>query len=214
MQLSPVQNEVLMMVELVERVLVWPDALFDRLCQGQQYKALMTPSAVEGKHEECSTDTTRLLSNVVHVVRKSKVFRLSLRDIRLKQNVGLCLRGVDAAINITGNNFPSQCDLSVQVIDQLGGELGLNRLLLSHSGQIMTEPILCCADHADTSIFELRTTSTTKDLQHIEDAQIDKLTLLGAVNLRSLDDDRSCGQVNTPGQSSGTAKDFQNTFSE
>ncbi|KAI6751324.1 hypothetical protein HG531_006020 [Fusarium graminearum] len=95
-------------VELMKRMLVRPDALFNRFCQGQKHKALVAPSTVEGKHKECSTDTSRLLSYVVHVVGKSKVFRLGLGDVGLEENICLCLRSIDTSIDITGNNFSSQ----------------------------------------------------------------------------------------------------------
>ena len=63
----------------------------------------------------------------------------------------------------------------------------------------MLEFILAGQDHTDTSCLELRTTSTTEDLQDIQDADIDKFTCLGAVKLRAFDDDSSSRQVDTPG---------------
>ncbi len=70
------------------------------------------------------------------------------------------------------------------------------------------------ANHADTDVFKLWTTSATKDLQHVEDAEVDKLAVLGAVHLRSLDDNRSRGQVDTPGESGRTAEHFDDAFLE
>ncbi|KAI6751325.1 hypothetical protein HG531_006021 [Fusarium graminearum] len=70
------------------------------------------------------------------------------------------------------------------------------------------------ANHANTCILELRTTGTTEDLQHIQDTQVDKLTILGAINLSSLDNNCCSGQVDTPGKGGGTTEDLQDTLSK
>ena len=69
-------------------------------------------------------------------------------------------------------------------------------------------------DHANTSILKLGTTSTTKNLQDVEDTEIDEFTVLGAVHLGSLDDYSRSGQVDTPGKSGGTAEDSGNAVAK
>ena len=47
----------------------------------------------------------------------------------------------------------------------------------------MSELVLSGANHADTRIFELRSTSTTKDLEDVQYSEVNKFTILSTVNL-------------------------------
>ena len=44
----------------------------------------------------------------------------------------------------------------------------------------------------------LRSTGTTKNLKHIQHAQVNKITFLGVIQLSALDDDSMSRQINTP----------------
>ena len=70
------------------------------------------------------------------------------------------------------------------------------------------------ADEPDTGILELRTTSTTKNLHHIKNSEVNEFTLLGIVQLSALDNNSSSRKVNTPSKRSCTAEHFDQTFGE
>lgn len=62
--------------------------------------------------------------------------------------------------------------------------------------------------------FILWSTSTTKDLEDIEDSQANKITLFLTINLSSLNDDGVGGQVDTPSQCGGTTEHSNVTLAE
>ena len=57
-------------------------------------------------------------------------------------------------------------------------------------------------DDTVTRLVELRSTSSTEDLKDVEDAHVYKRSMLGVVDLRSLDDDSMRREVDPPGQGS------------
>ena len=72
----------------------------------------------------------------------------------------------------------------------------------------MVQLIMSSANKANTRVLELGTTSTTEDLQHIENTQIHKFTFLWVVQLCTLDDNCCGGKVDTPRQGCSTAKNL------
>lgn len=123
----------------------------------------------------------------------------------------------------------TETDLGIEGVDETGGELGLDRVLLSDGGDCMQGLVSLAlllggererrtvvidlvarrTDITDSLILVLRSTGTTEDLKDVQDAQIDESTLSAVVDLRSLDDDGVGGQVDTPGESGGTAEDLR-----
>lgn len=72
----------------------------------------------------------------------------------------------------------------------------------------MIDLVVGRANVTDTLILVLRSTSTSEDLQNVENAEIDKGTFARVVHLRAFDNDGVGGQVDTPGKSRGTAEDL------
>lgn len=72
----------------------------------------------------------------------------------------------------------------------------------------MIDLVVRGADVADTLILILRTSGSTKDLQDVEDAEVDEGTFAGIVHLRSLDHDGVRGQVDTPSERRSTAENL------
>lgn len=72
--------------------------------------------------------------------------------------------------------------LSIQVVIKSSQELALNGLLLRHQGQI----VMVGDDCPLAKLVKLRPTSSTKDLHHIQDAQVHKCPLLGVIDLSAL----------------------------
>ncbi|KAF7566709.1 activating signal cointegrator 1 complex protein [Pyrenophora tritici-repentis] len=71
---------------------------------------------------------------------------------------------------------------------------------------------MCRTDKSDTTVLELRSTGTTKDLENIQDTKISELTLLGIVDLGTLDENCGGRQVDTPSESRCTAEYLEYTF--
>jgi len=51
-------------------------------------------------------------------------------------------------------------------------------------------------------------TSSTENLQNVENTEIDESTLSGIVDLSTLDDDGISGQIDSPSECSGTAENL------
>ncbi len=126
------------------------------------------------------------------------------KEVRVANPFDRIRDGVDGA----------QRNLGVQVVDELCRESGFDGQLVCHGREVVSQLVVGGADHADTDVLELRTASTAKNLQHIEDAKVDKLAVRGAVHLGSLDDDRSGRQVDTPGERGSTAEHLDHALAE
>ena len=66
----------------------------------------------------------------------------------------------------------------------------------------MSELVMGGDDNTMARLVKLRSTSSTEDLKDVEDAHVYKRSMLGVVDLRSLDDDSMRREVDPPGQGS------------
>lgn len=91
-------------------------------------------------------------------------------------------------------------------------------MLLSDCRDVVVEFVVCRANVSDTLTLVLRTTcgaredqrgsqiqgagltGSSKDLEDVEDTEVDKRSLPTVVNLSSLDDDGVGGQVDSPSE--------------
>lgn len=80
---------------------------------------------------------------------------------------------------------------------------------LAHNAvEVMVKLVLRGTDVSDTLSLVAWTTGTTKDLENIEDREVDKGTLTRIVHVGALDDDGVRWQIDTPRQSGRTAEDL------
>lgn len=74
-------------------------------------------------------------------------------------------------------------NLSIEVVSQAVKKLTFNGILLSKQGQVMAELFMGGNDGAFAILVKLWPSCTTKDLHHVQDAEIHQGTTLGIVNL-------------------------------
>mmetsp|Transcript_6096 Transcript_6096/g.18586 ORF Transcript_6096/g.18586 Transcript_6096/m.18586 type:complete len:495 (+) Transcript_6096:2793-4277(+) len=86
------------------------------------------------------------------------------------------------------------------MIRKTGDEPTLDGQLLGEQVEIAGQLRVLCDDGRLAKGVELRATGTTKDLEHVEHAQLDKAALRRVVEPCALDDDCVRWQVHTPGQ--------------
>ena len=76
--------------------------------------------------------------------------------------------------------------LCVEIVDETVLELRLDGVLLCEEGEVVGQLVVSRQDGAVTERVVLRPTRSTKDLHDVKDAEVDKRTLLGVVDLRAL----------------------------
>ena len=76
--------------------------------------------------------------------------------------------------------------LGIEVVCQTVDVLTLYGILASHQGEVMGQLFVGCDDCTMAKLVKLRSTSSAKDLHHVQDPQIHKGALLGVVDLCSL----------------------------
>lgn len=75
--------------------------------------------------------------------------------------------------------------------------------------QIVIELVLAGHEERHTAGLKAGSTCSTKDLQHVENGEVDESTLAGVIHVGPLDDDRVCRQVDTPSKRCSTAQDLK-----
>ena len=75
---------------------------------------------------------------------------------------------------------------SIEVICETGQELALNGVLSGHEGQIVCKTVVGGDYNPLPLVVVLGPSSTTKDLQHVKNSQINKRAFLSVINLSSL----------------------------
>ena len=74
--------------------------------------------------------------------------------------------------------------------------------LIGEETEVVSELVMGGDDDTVTRLVELRSTSSTEDLEDVKDAHVNKRSVLGVVDLSSLDDDSMRREVDPPGQGS------------
>ncbi len=86
-----------------------------------------------------------------------------------------------------GHAEATSTHLSIKVVGEALHKLALNGLLAGQQGQVVGQLVMCGDDGALPIRVKLGPAGTAKDLQHIQDAQVHEGTLLGIVDLCSLE---------------------------
>mmetsp|Transcript_62196 Transcript_62196/g.148188 ORF Transcript_62196/g.148188 Transcript_62196/m.148188 type:complete len:1090 (-) Transcript_62196:715-3984(-) len=89
-------------------------------------------------------------------------------------------------------------DLRVEDVRQVLNHLGLDRELLVEKREVVLQLRVRCDDDACPGGVVLRAASTPHHLHHVERRKLDPPTLLRVVDLRALDDNGVCGEVDAP----------------
>ena len=107
-------------------------------------------------------------------------------------------------LTLTIAQLLTERNLRVEVVGDVGHEVGLDGELVGHQGDVVREPVVGRDDGAVTRGVELRAAGATEDLEDVEDAEVDEGAAFRVVDLRSLDDDGVGREIHTPGQSRST----------
>ena len=110
---------------------------------------------------------------------------------------------------LTTAQLLTERNLRVEVVGDVGHEVGLDGELVGHQRDVVREPVVGRDDGAVTRGVELRAAGATEDLEDVEDAEVDEGAAFRVVDLRSLDDDRVRGEVDAPGEGRGTNEDLE-----
>lgn len=76
--------------------------------------------------------------------------------------------------------------LSVEVVSETLLELALDGVLLSQERQVMAQLVMARDDGSFTVLIKLWPSSATKDLHHVQDAQVHQRTTLGIIDISAL----------------------------
>lgn len=99
-------------------------------------------------------------------------------------------------------------NLRVEVVGEARDKLALNRRLSRHNGQIVSELVVRGDERGLAERVVLRSTRAPEDLLDVEHAEVDKVTLVGVVELCALDDDGMGWEVDAPRQRRRTAQNL------
>ena len=81
-----------------------------------------------------------------------------------------------------------QRDLGVQVVRQLGDKVALDGELVGEEGEVVGQLVVAGDDHPVAGLVKLRPPSSTKYLQNVQDADINKTASLRVVDLKRVYD--------------------------
>ena len=79
--------------------------------------------------------------------------------------------------------------LCIEVVCEASSELALNRALSGDQAEVVGQLVVGGDDNPLPLTVVLWATGSAKDLQHVQDPQVHKGTLLGVIDLGALDQD-------------------------
>ncbi len=88
--------------------------------------------------------------------------------------------------NVVGVKHLDPAHLSVEVVRETGHKLTLYRLLTGEQGEVVRELVVTRDDRTLPKLVKLWSTSSSEDLQHIQNSQVNKSAFLGIVDLCAL----------------------------
>ena len=147
--------------------------------------------------------------------------RIRLKVVRIKPIHTRCftqtckkIRKAEPADAVVQRSHAAKCHLSIQSIHNAAEKGGLNGMCRRNGLDIVRQLFSRCTNIAHTHVLVLRSTCTTKNLEHIQDPQIHHFTLLSIVDIRAFDDHRIRWQINTPCKCRRAAKHTSSTRSK